>query len=99
MGRRTAAGPGRMTGPFQPSSAARRSVVTRCLPSPTVTRRIEWNIHHARSLAIAVSAAAASGAALADATAGTEKGYWLQKCAKPVASVVVGKVVCKSAAC
>ena len=38
-------------------------------------------------------------AALADSTTVNERDYQLPSCAKPIASVVVGKIACKSAAC
>lgn len=43
--------------------------------------------------------AASAGAALADSTTTGEKDYALPKCSKPVASVMVGQLTCKSAAC
>ncbi len=43
--------------------------------------------------------ALASAAVYADSTTVSERDYQLPKCAKPVASVVVGKIACKSAAC
>lgn len=42
---------------------------------------------------------AASSAWAADGTTVSQKDYELQRCDKPIASVVVGKLVCKSAAC
>lgn len=50
------------------------------------------------STALALIAVAAVAAA-ADGTTVTEKTYDLPKCDKPVASVLIGKVACKSAGC
>lgn len=57
------------------------------------------NKHQAASLALSIAATALSGVAFADTTAVSERDYQLPKCAKPVASVVVGKITCKSAGC
>lgn len=48
---------------------------------------------------VAAAFALHSAAAFADATTVSEKDYQLPKCAKPVASVVVGKITCKAASC
>lgn len=55
--------------------------------------------HTALALAVACFTAAVPRGANADATVVTEKDYQLPRCAKPVASVVVGKISCKSNAC
>lgn len=54
-----------------------------------------------RTRTLALSAALSIGqvAAFADSTTTSEKDYALPKCSKPVASVMVGNLTCKSAAC
>jgi len=48
---------------------------------------------------LTLAMAMVSGAAFADSTTTSEKDYALPKCNKPVASVMVGQLTCKSAAC
>ncbi len=61
----------------------------------TSAKKVGKRGHALLTLAMAV----VSGAVYADSTTTSEKDYALPKCNKPVASVMVGQLTCKSAAC